>query len=98
MGLNHMAWRFDTLTDLEAFYNNMHAKDVPIKRVTNHGLSLGIYFQAPDGNGIECYYEAPRKDWFRQEKLFMHADRPSMDFPGPWEKELKEQELADAKR
>ena len=93
-----MAWRFDTLTDLEAFYNNMHAKDVPIKRVTNHGLSLGIYFQDPDGNGIEFYYEAPRKDWFRQEKLFMHADRPSMDFPGPWEKELKEQELADAKR
>ena len=42
-----------------------------------------------DGNGIEVYYETPRSEWYRQEKLFMHGDRPEVNFPGPWEKELQ---------
>ncbi|MBT98979.1 MAG: glyoxalase [Dehalococcoidia bacterium] len=88
VGLNHMAWRMDTLDDLKDFYNNLKAKNVEIQKVTNHGLSLGIYFEDPDGNGIECYYETPRTEWFRQEKLFLHADRPNVHFPGPWEKDL----------
>ena len=87
VGLNHMAWRMDTLDDLGDFYNNLKGKDVEIKKVTNHGLSLGIYFEDPDGNGIECYYETPRNEWFRQEKLFLHSDRPNVHFPGPWEKD-----------
>jgi len=78
----------DTLDDLKDFYNNLKAKNVEIQKVTNHGLSLGIYFEDPDGNGIECYYETPRTEWFRQEKLFLHADRPNVHFPGPWEKDL----------
>ena len=51
-------------------------------------MSLGIYLEDPDGNGIECYYEMPRSEWYRQEKLFMHGDRPMGTFPGPWEKDL----------
>ena len=89
VGLNHMAWRMDTLADLEDFYNNLHKHGVEIKRVSNHSLSLGIYIEDPDGNGIEVYYETPRSEWYRQEKLFMHGDRPEINFPGPWEKELQ---------
>ena len=58
-------------------------------KVSNHSISLGIYIQDPDGNGIEIYYETPRSEWHRQEKFFMHGDRPVHDFPGPWEKELQ---------
>lgn len=54
-----MAWRMDTLADLEDFYNNLHKHGVEIKRVSNHSLSLGIYIEDPDGNGIEVYYETP---------------------------------------
>ena len=89
VGLNHMAWRMDTLDDLADFYHNLGEKGVEIKRVSNHGLSLGIYLEDPDGNGIEVYYETPRSEWQRQEKLFMHGDRVMGDFPGPWEKELQ---------
>ena len=88
VGLNHMAWRMENLDDLANFYNNLNEKGVEIKRVSNHGLSLGIYLEDPDGNGIECYYEMPRSEWYRQEKLFMHGDRPMGTFPGPWEKDL----------
>lgn len=34
VGLNHMAWRMDTLADLEDFYNNLHKNGVEIKRVS----------------------------------------------------------------
>ena len=89
VGLNHMAWRMGSLADLADFYTNLEAKGVEKQRVSNHGLSLGIYFQDPDGNGIEVYFETPRNEWYRQEKLFMHGDRPMGDFPGPWEKDLQ---------
>lgn len=84
VGLNHMAWRMDNLEDLKEFYNRLEEKQVPM-RTADHGISLGIYFQDPDGNGIEVYYEAPRAEWYRQERLFLHGDRPSGKFPGPWD-------------
>ena len=59
----------------------------PIPR-RRHGISLGLYFQDPDDNGIEVYYEAPRREWYRQEKLFLHGDRPTGQFPGPWDEML----------
>ena len=59
VGLNHMAWRVESLDDLKDFYQRIKDKNVPI-RVADHGVSLGIYFHDPDGNGIEVYYELPR--------------------------------------
>ena len=88
VGLNHMAWRMETLDDLADFYNNLDNKGIDIKRVSNHGLSLGIYIEDLDGNGIEVYYETPRNEWYREENLFMHGDRPMTTFPGPWEQDL----------
>ena len=61
VGLNHMAWRMASLEDLADFYNNLKEKDWPIQRVSDHGLSLGIYIKDPDGNGIEVYYETPAR-------------------------------------
>jgi catechol 2,3-dioxygenase len=51
--------------------------------IGDHGISLGIYFNDPDGNGIEVYYESPRDQWHRQENLFLHGDNPKGRFPGP---------------
>lgn len=87
VGLNHMAWRMENLSDLKEFYNRIKEKQIPVN-IADHGISLGIYFQDPDGNGIEVYYEAPREEWYRQERLFMHGDRPTGQFPGPWDEEL----------
>ncbi len=89
VGLNHMAWRMETLEDLKDFYNNLKAKNVPVKSVSDHGLSLGIYLQDPDGNGIEVYYETPRVEWHRQDNIFMGDDGPKHQFPGPWDELLK---------
>jgi catechol 2,3-dioxygenase len=93
VGLNHMAWRMDSLDDLKEFYNRLQERDIP-SRPADHGLSLGIYFQDPDGNGIEVYYEAPRSEWYRHENLFMHGDSPKGQFSGPWDQQLAEQQAA----
>jgi catechol 2,3-dioxygenase len=88
VGLNHMAWRMENLDDLKEVYYRLKEKQVPIDHVSDHGISLGIYFHDLDGNGIEVYYELPRSEWFRQERLFRHQDRPRGHFPGPWDEHL----------
>src|SRR4029450_8947021 len=60
VGLNHMAWRLESLDDLKEFYEKLKAEGQPIERSIDHGISLGIYLRDPDGNGVEVVYEMPR--------------------------------------
>ena len=98
VGLNHMAWMMESLDDLKEFYGRMREKNIPIDRISDHGISIGIYFHDPDGNGIEVSYELPRSQWPRQENLFMDAGRLSGQFPGPWDNEPAGQPAAAAAR
>ena len=94
VGLNHMAWRVESLDDLKDFYYRIKEKEVPIERVSDHGVSLGIYFRDPDGNGIEVYYELPREEWPRQDQIFAADMMNRGRFPGPWDAELAAQRAA----
>lgn len=84
VGLNHMAWKMSTLDDLKEFYVRLKDKGIS-SEAHDHGISIGIYFKDPDGNGIEVYYETPREEWHRQENIFMHDDKLQGRFPGPWD-------------
>ena len=61
------------------------AKGVQIDHISDHGLSLGIYFRDPDGNGLEVSYELPREKWPRQDSVFAPEVVNLGLFPGPWE-------------
>ena len=63
VGLNHMAWRVESLDDLKEFYARIKEQKQPIDHIADHGISLGIYLRDPDGNGVEVYYEMPRAEW-----------------------------------
>ena len=89
VGLNHLAWMMESLDDLRAIYLRMKEKGVKIDRVVDHGLSLGIYFRDPDGNGLEVSYELPREQWPRQERVFQSDVVGLGKFPGPWDAETK---------
>src|SRR5262249_30090839 len=40
VGLNHMAWRLESLDDLKDFYQRIKAKGWPIEHISDHGISL----------------------------------------------------------
>jgi len=84
VGLNHLAWMMASFDDLKDAYARLKEKGVKIEAVVDHGISLGIYFRDPDGNGLEISYELPRADWPKNEAVFsVEKGR----FPGPWDTE-----------
>ena len=85
VGLNHMAWSMGSLEDLKELYQRIKDRNIPIDHVSDHGVSLGIYFRDPAGNGIEVYYEVPRSEWHRQDHIFSGEGRRKGQFPGPWD-------------
>ena len=87
VGLNHMAWRVESLDDLKEFYRKLKAEKQPIERVVDHGISLGIYLRDPDGNGVEVFYEMPRAEWPVDYHVFTREKTGTGRFPGPWEGE-----------
>jgi catechol 2,3-dioxygenase len=87
-----MAWMMESLDDLKEFYHRLKEKNVPIGHIADHGISIGIYFNDPDGNGVEVSYELPRSEWNRQENVFMAEGRMSGKFPGPWDQEMAAQQ------
>ena len=86
VGLNHVAWRMGSLEDLKEIYQRLQDKGVPIT-VSDHTVSIGVYFADPDGNGLEAYYELPRNEWHR-ERPFSEAGAKGR-FPGPWDESLR---------
>ena len=75
VGLNHVAWRMGCLDDLKEVYQRLKDKGVPVN-VSDHTVSIGVYFSDPDGNGLEVYYELPKSEWRRERPLWLmtHPD------------------------
>jgi catechol-2,3-dioxygenase len=96
VGLNHMAWSMGSLDDLKEMYQRIKDRNIPIEHVSDHGISLGIYIKDPDGNGIEVYYETPRKEWNRQDHIFSGEGRQKGKFPGPWDEVAALDQIAAA--
>ncbi|HEY7495849.1 MAG TPA: VOC family protein [Candidatus Tectomicrobia bacterium] len=94
VGLNHMAWMMESLDDLKEVYQRIKERNIPIEHVSDHGISVGIYFRDPDGNGIEVSYELPRDQWPLHDRVFSSQDRPRGLFPGPWDEHLTARPLA----
>jgi catechol 2,3-dioxygenase len=84
VGLNHLAWRLESLDDLKEFYQRLKDKGQPIERISDHGISLGIYLRDPDGNGVEVFYEMPRAEWPVDYHVFTREKTGNGRFPGPW--------------
>jgi catechol 2,3-dioxygenase len=56
IGLYHSAWEVPDREQLRRAHETLLARDVSVTPV-DHGISLALYFDDPDGNGVEVYLD-----------------------------------------
>lgn len=65
-GLYHFAILLPSRRELARTFKGLLDHGVPIEGAADHGVSEAIYFQDPDGNGIEIYADRDPADWPRR--------------------------------
>jgi catechol 2,3-dioxygenase len=63
-GLLHFAILYPDRRELARIVKRILERGHPIGVGQDHGVSVSVYLSDPDGNGIELYYDRPRKEWF----------------------------------
>ncbi|MDR6968100.1 catechol 2,3-dioxygenase [Flavobacterium arsenatis] len=63
VGLFHTAIVYPTKKDLAILYNRLKMNQYPLTGFSDHGVSLAIYLDDPDGNGVELYWDRPKEEW-----------------------------------
>jgi catechol-2,3-dioxygenase len=54
--IQQISFRCASLADVKDFYRLFLERKVPIQRIVNHGNTVSIYFEDPDGNSVEVYW------------------------------------------
>ena len=54
--IRHTAFEVETLADLKTFYALILERELPIRWMLNHGVSLAFYFHDPADNLIKLYW------------------------------------------
>ncbi len=62
-GLYHVALLYPTRKALAVATKHVVASGVHVYGHADHGVSLAVYFDDPDGNGVELYWDRPQTDW-----------------------------------
>ncbi len=62
-GLYHVAFLYPSRAALGAALKQVLEEGVQLSGAADHGVSEAIYFDDPDGNGIELYRDRDPKDW-----------------------------------
>ncbi|MGY5847636.1 VOC family protein [Salegentibacter sp. HM20] len=62
-GLYHTAIVYPNRSDLAEIYKRLLQESYPLTGAADHGVSEAIYLNDPDQNGVELYWDKPKKDW-----------------------------------
>ena len=63
-GLYHVAFRYPDRRELAGAVRRLLAHGYAVGHATDHGGTISVYLDDPDGNGVELYYDRPRETWF----------------------------------
>lgn len=63
-GLHHFAILYPDRRELARTVESLLDHGIPIDGAEDHGATVSVYLNDPDGNGIELYYDRPREQWF----------------------------------
>ncbi len=64
-GLYHSAFLYPDKAALAAVLRRIIAAGIPFSGAADHGVSLAVYLDDPDGNGVELYVDRPEDEWPR---------------------------------
>ena len=64
-GLFHAAIRYPTRAALADALRRLVDARIPLTGASDHGVSIALYLNDPDGNGIELYWDRPEEEWPR---------------------------------
>ncbi|KMK66274.1 VOC family protein [Puniceibacterium sp. IMCC21224] len=64
-GLYHVAFVYPDRRALAQILQNVLDAGVPLRGAADHGVSQAVYFNDPDGNGIEIYWDRAQTEWPR---------------------------------
>jgi catechol 2,3-dioxygenase len=67
-GLFHTAILYPTRKDLAIALKRLAEANYPLTGASDHGVSLAIYLDDPDGNGVELYWDRPKEEWPKDEQ------------------------------
>lgn len=62
-GLYHSAFLLPERRDLGNLLYRLLAQQIPLVGAADHGYSEAIYLEDPEGNGVEVYWDKPKKAW-----------------------------------
>jgi len=62
-GLFHTAILYPTKKDLAVVLKRLIVSKYPLTGASDHGVSLALYMDDPDGNGVELYWDRPKEEW-----------------------------------
>jgi catechol 2,3-dioxygenase len=62
-GIYHIAFTYPSRKDLAVAYKRLLDYGVEIRSLLDHGVTEAIYFDDPDGIGIEISWDCPRERW-----------------------------------
>jgi len=62
-GLHHVAFVYPDRRELVKAVLRLRESGHVIEQFTDHGGSVAVYLDDPDGHGVELYYDRPRDAW-----------------------------------
>jgi catechol 2,3-dioxygenase len=79
-GLYHVAFNYPNRAELVRAVERLKARGYTVDHATDHGGTVAVYLDDPDGNGIELSYDRPRATWFDADgRPILKADRIPID-------------------
>jgi catechol 2,3-dioxygenase-like lactoylglutathione lyase family enzyme len=64
VGLHHLAFEVGSFDDLLAAYRTIRARELQVEaRIGGPGWQVRVYFEDPDGNRLELYWDIDRIGW-----------------------------------
>lgn len=67
VGLFHTAILYPTQKDLATILKRILDAEYLLTGSADHGVSLALYLDDPDGNGVELYWDRPPEEWPKKE-------------------------------